>query len=75
MTQREKLISALARRGYRQVASRTTKYVVMTKDHCSFYFIGKAGALQKGRTASDSYSMENLRLSLLAEKVEEDHTK
>lgn len=60
-------MEALRNRGFHEVKSRSTKYTVFTKDHCSFYFVGARGALRKGESASNSYAVENLRASLLAE--------
>jgi hypothetical protein len=66
MTQREKLLSQLRKRGWREAPSRrSSKYVVLTKDGTSFYYVGKAGALRYGRTIAESYPQDNLRCALL----------
>jgi len=65
MTQREKLVAQLTKQGYHEVASRSTKYVVLTKDNLAFFYVGKAGALRYGRTVAESYPRDNLRRALL----------
>lgn len=66
MTQHEKLVAQLTKQGYREVASRSTKYVVLTKDNLAFFYVGKAGALRYGRTVAESYSQDRIRKQLLA---------
>jgi len=65
MTQREKLLAQLKKRGWSEVASRSSKYVVLTKAGTAFYYVGKAGALRYGRTVAESYPQDNLRRALL----------
>lgn len=67
LTVRDRLIAALKLRGYKEVESRSYKYVTMTKDHCSYYFIGKAGALRKGRIVTDSVPVERFKRELLTD--------
>lgn len=66
-TQQERMIEALSNHGFRQVETRSTKYVVMTKTACAFYFIGKAGSLRYGVKHSESFPQERLKARLLKE--------
>ena len=70
----QRLVAALETQGCVRVASRTCKYIVLTRpakpDY--FYFVGKAGALRTGKTASNSISIENTKARLLRE-AEEKH--
>lgn len=76
-TIREKLIEALTTLGEKQVASRSSKYVVMTRTINSktleretainlFWYVGKAGALRSGTTVATSIPMEASKARLLA---------
>ena len=62
-TIREKLIEQLLAEGQSEVAPRSrktsSKYVTFTTDQPGvFYFVGKAGALRKGRCVTESISLE-----------------
>ena len=49
MAKREEYKTALGKRGYSQVESKSTKYVIMAKNNSTIY-IGKHGALRIGGT-------------------------
>ena len=58
MTLQERYITALQLRGSQIVPSRSGKYVIMTRPEKpgTFYFIGRAGAVRYGRTATQSFA-------------------
>lgn len=64
-TQQERLVEALKARGMREVGSRSSRYVVLTRDEISFYYVGKGGALRKGRTIASSFPMDHMKAELL----------
>lgn len=66
-TQQERLAEALVKRGFREVQGRSTKFRSFTKDDKLFYFVGKAGALRKGASVSDSFSHTFAKDKLLQE--------
>lgn len=68
--QQDRLCAALASRGLKEVTATTRKYRVFTgRTEGQFYFVGKAGALRRGRTVTDSVSLERtlFRAELLRE--------
>ena len=70
-TIRERLIVALLARGENFEPARTTsRYIAMSRSDTTinaYIYIGKAGACRVGATASDSYSFDKLRDTLLSE--------
>lgn len=64
---RERLKKALENRGFNVVEHRSTRFIAMTKDNETFYFIGKSGALRRGRNVTDSRPIENAKQKLLQE--------
>jgi len=64
-TIREKLVEALFAQGYVEVPSRSRKYRTMTKDHCSYLYLGSAGSLRKGRTHTESLPVDSFKHQLL----------
>ncbi len=66
-TQQERLVEALTNHGFRQVKTRSTTYVVMTKNGVAFYFLGKAGSLRYGCKHPESFPQERLKARLLKE--------
>lgn len=68
-TQQERMAAALVLWGFREVQGRTTKFRSFTKDDKLFYFVGKAGALRRGATVSDSFPRPDIKVRLL-EQVE-----
>lgn len=72
-TLRERLAEALTRRGCIAVESRSKKFLTFKHpDRPYSYFVGAAGALRRGKTASDSVSLNKsaLRFALLQEVPE-----
>ena len=69
MTIKDKLFEVLTSMGSQVVLATSKKYQKLTVpgEPEMFYWLGKAGALRKGRTVSESYSMEPLRTRLLVE--------
>ena len=67
LTIKDRLVAALTARGFREVEGRTRKYLTFTKDGCSFYFVGAAGSLRKGRSVTDSHPADTFKAELLAE--------
>lgn len=70
-TQRERLIEALIIRGYKICEKQLSrKYIAMehidADKHSDRYFLGKSGALRRGKTSSGSFSvLETTRKALL----------
>lgn len=58
MTLQERYITALKLRGSQIVPSRSKKYITMTRPEKpgTFYFIGRAGAVRYGRSATQSFA-------------------
>jgi hypothetical protein len=53
------VIEAILKRGAIEVPSKTRKYRTFTRPAADgFYFVGKAGALRAGKSASNSVSLE-----------------
>lgn len=69
MTIQTKLIASLKARGETIVQSRSTKYIVFTRNRYpgEFFYVGKSGALRSGKTITDSYPNETVKRILLAE--------
>lgn len=53
-TMREKFITALEARGERQVASKSRKFVILTRAAGGHYYVGKSGSLRVGATVAGS---------------------
>lgn len=55
----EKVVEMLREHGCYEIQSRSKKYrtFAIRTDPVQFYFVGKKGALRKGRTASNSFSV------------------
>jgi hypothetical protein len=66
-TQQDRLAEALINRGFREVQGRSKKFRTFTKDDKMFYFVGKAGALRRGATLTDSFSHTFSKDKLLSE--------
>jgi hypothetical protein len=54
MTLMQRLVAGLEVRGERHVEAATMRYVVFTRNRGGFYYVGHAGALRVGRTATGS---------------------
>ncbi len=61
MTKQELYVEALIKMGGSVVPSRTRKYIVVEGPSNSggLYYVGKAGAVRKGNTVSNSISLSN----------------
>jgi hypothetical protein len=76
MTIHDQIVDALKARGEKLVLQhRSSKYTVMSNKHGGFYFVGKAGALRSGATASSSISLSHMVGRLLKEKRVSDDKK
>lgn len=53
-TMRARYLSALLLRGEKQVPSKSSKYLTVTRKGGGFYFIGRSGALRVGYNSSQS---------------------
>ena len=60
ITQRTKIVEQLFANGHRTVLSRSAKYQVFNVpgEAETFLFVGRSGALRKGRTVTESHSLE-----------------
>jgi len=69
-TKADQIIAALKqwKPGIIEIESRSSKYRVFVNSATpeQYYFVGKKGALRKGRCASKSYSLEHIVPQLLA---------
>lgn len=60
MTKTEKAIQFLKSKGLVEICGKSTKYRTFKKPVGStLYFVGKAGAIRKGRTVSESVSVSD----------------
>lgn len=58
MTLQERICKAIKRRGYIEISSRSRKYREFRKEGAPLgYFVGKCGALRRGRIASKTVSL------------------
>ncbi len=61
LTRRELAIRWLEGKGWRQVESRSTKYVVLSSARSKFhYYISRSGAVRRGRTIAESLSVTHI---------------
>lgn len=81
-TIRQKLIEQLIAEGHTEVQPKrrtgsTPNYVTfdIPGSPDQFYFVGKAGALRKGRTASESISLEGPARDILVQRWDVAHAK
>lgn len=60
LTVQQKVIDRLVELGWSEVASRSRKYRTFRKEEKQpfFVFVGKKGALRKGKTVTDSMSFD-----------------
>lgn len=70
MTIKQRLIAGLTARGFRQVPSKSRKFETFTKDSENFYFVGKSGALRRGRTCTASVPADRFKNELLCKEAE-----
>lgn len=76
VTIENKLCEHLISLGYRTVLSRSKKYSVYTSSTPDeFYFVGRGGALRKGRTATESFSLEGATKDHFLKQWEAAHSK
>lgn len=68
-TQRDKLIDGLTALGWSPTSKDTKRYRVFSKNG-EFAYVGKAGALRLGRTASDSHACSDRFRALVIEAGE-----
>ena len=60
-TRAEYVVDILKRNGWKEVRSRSRKYrAFQHNDYPYMYFVGKHGALRRGKTVSDSVSVTRL---------------
>jgi hypothetical protein len=52
---RDQLAAALVKRGERQLANNSEKYLVFTRKEGGFRYLGRSGSLRHGRTFATSY--------------------
>lgn len=61
VTIREKLVIVMEALGYlREEKTRASNYLVYYRPNGGYYFIGRHGALRRGRTVRDSFSLDSL---------------
>ena len=66
MTRQEKIIRALAGRGFVEVTSKSRKYRTLAHPTSpKFYFVGKNGAVRVGATSSGSVSLTSAYADIL----------
>lgn len=68
----DKLVAALEARGEKRVEARTQKYTVLTRSRGGFWYVGRAGALRYGLTASKSsaaFKTKDDLLGIVREKL------
>lgn len=65
----DKLVAALEARGEKRVEAKTRKYTVMSRSGGGFWYIGRAGALRFGPTASKSSAAFKTKAQLLGENI------
>ena len=66
-TQRECIAAYLKANSWREIPSRSTKYLVFAEDHATHlihYFVGKSGGLRHGKTVTESFSVPDTRRNL-----------